>query len=948
MNILDYINRINELYGNQEPRTMDQAALVDDLEPGALKDELLKDFDPSQETYEEYLQRKSLERPFNMAEGGRTGFKDGNGVYDEDTEKNLLGKRVNELMDEGYDFGEAVKQAMKEGYAKGGRAGYNDGQLVTPSVDGSRPGYQGTDVHMYDSYGKALEKINLPEGYITPYEFSKKHGLPTTETGGKKKSIIGNHLQRPQRLDSPHTVNRAQVFLMKKLKPKQIMVRGQPVWVVKDDRVGGKLAKEVINYFDSTLLPEKTMNNINKILTHKKYKPIKKLFNQGDYKGIKNALMNLTEFTQAEKSNIMLRIAQGMDGRGFRDFNLNIKENKGNAKKIFRGLEKEQWGDPFGSAYRSLKRDTITAGIGDKYFTSNYGSMLQKAKNILKKNNIWFEGMDLNELTGLSSGYKNQTFSSTQFVNLMDAEFNRGDHANMLKEYSKHEARLQKALKGEKPNFDQAANEVKKWKAWKKDWFDNLDPRYKTDKIKSILPDFKITDKASKVFTEKRLEEFRKQNFPIAEEIKKQGYAKISAPTKKARSEIPLLREVAFGDKKALEQIKKQKIFSNFWCGTKKAYGGRIGFANGSGCPDSVKQKNFLKMTNDVGKGRITGEAAEQIAKNAAKVVARVGSKSALASILGPAGIGIDLAYEVGSIGFDMAMDSNVSLKQALQNNWLTGAFIEGTGQEEYNKGLVNFDSSAKPMATIQNLIEKIEREEKNLERMETSLVRGDYTGEAKKELLAKQEALIKNLYNDFDKVARKKATSPGHPEGEQVRYLALEEESPERIAFDRAKQEYDSIGEAKALLKRKSKHGFEESLKTSRAEPWIDFGLSINPKYGKYSKRELDKRLKEFGDYFGYGWTPYGLGYGMQQMQPGIGDMKYNEDLGYREMADALMMNEAWDNLSKGAPNMADGGRAGYMGGGITGIRKPSSIPPKSGPMSEGLRSLYNNGRKW
>ena len=44
--------------------------LQDDLAPGPLRDELLKDFDPSQETYEEYLQRKNLERPFNMADGG--------------------------------------------------------------------------------------------------------------------------------------------------------------------------------------------------------------------------------------------------------------------------------------------------------------------------------------------------------------------------------------------------------------------------------------------------------------------------------------------------------------------------------------------------------------------------------------------------------------------------------------------------------------------------------------------------------------------------------------------------------------------------------------------------------------------------------------------------------------------------------------------------------------
>ena len=74
------------------------------------------------------------------AHGPRTGFKDGNGVYDE---KELLGKRVRELMDEGYDFGEAVKQAMKEGYAEGGRIGLSDGQLVRNTVDGSRPGYQG-------------------------------------------------------------------------------------------------------------------------------------------------------------------------------------------------------------------------------------------------------------------------------------------------------------------------------------------------------------------------------------------------------------------------------------------------------------------------------------------------------------------------------------------------------------------------------------------------------------------------------------------------------------------------------------------------------------------------------------------------------------------------------------------------------------------------------------
>ncbi len=38
---------------------------------------------------------------------------------------------------------EMFQNAFKDNKADGGRAGYNDGQLVTPSADGSRPGYMG-------------------------------------------------------------------------------------------------------------------------------------------------------------------------------------------------------------------------------------------------------------------------------------------------------------------------------------------------------------------------------------------------------------------------------------------------------------------------------------------------------------------------------------------------------------------------------------------------------------------------------------------------------------------------------------------------------------------------------------------------------------------------------------------------------------------------------------
>ena len=67
----------------EKPRSMDQAALSDDVVPGRLKDELEGKFNPDQETYEEYLQRINLERPFNMNQGGRIGFfKGGKSRYD--------------------------------------------------------------------------------------------------------------------------------------------------------------------------------------------------------------------------------------------------------------------------------------------------------------------------------------------------------------------------------------------------------------------------------------------------------------------------------------------------------------------------------------------------------------------------------------------------------------------------------------------------------------------------------------------------------------------------------------------------------------------------------------------------------------------------------------------------------------------------------------------------
>ena len=104
---------------------------------------------------------------------------------------------------------------------------------------------------------------------------------------------------------------------------------------------------------------------------------------------------------------------------------------------------------------------------------------------------------------------------------------------------------------------------------------------------------------------------------------------------------------------------------------------------------------------------------------------------------------------------------------------------------------------------------------------------------------------------------------------------------------------------------------------------------------------KELSEKVRAKGD---YSWLV-----GMSDADLA----KYNKERDFRtveelkegpltskEMEDILGRNK-W--LSYLYQPQASGGRAGYMGGGITGIRKPSAIPPER----QGLRSIMINGKK-
>jgi hypothetical protein len=109
MKIGDYKQMMAYLTRPEQPKEQ-IADLVDELTPGPLKDELTKDYDPSQESYEEYLQRKALgERPFNAQDGGRANLAIGGGAIEGED----LGTR------EGFGSPEAIEylKSLKPGSA---------------------------------------------------------------------------------------------------------------------------------------------------------------------------------------------------------------------------------------------------------------------------------------------------------------------------------------------------------------------------------------------------------------------------------------------------------------------------------------------------------------------------------------------------------------------------------------------------------------------------------------------------------------------------------------------------------------------------------------------------------------------------------------------------------------------------------------------------------------
>ena len=935
MNILDYINKINEIYGNQEPRiTVADASTEMEQSPDSFlrpkRYDILTGQDVPAETLEEWdttFRRPNAEGGIqqlvrNTVDGSRPGYSGsfqemrtgkGTGFYVSFGQRGKDNYISQFFGPREYGSSAEAKKAAKTFFKETqqtwtSKAGQREGKGVHKALRSVFDNFikEGVDETSFQDIKNKLPKKILKDiadkDLKTQISFIKNKHYPNMKY--KRTS--------PKFLKAPGEVAKVTELIEQGLPMKELKAKGFSEKFILNvaENSNLKIAETTRDYYDN-------IKKITKdITTLGKNKDILDAFKKGE---LTDKLIAKTGSIIKSKdpfynSRILFKLAEYYDGslEGYYKVDLPKPTDSQitNSKKVIKTSSKLMGGKKrTGYAFDSSLYQWGGKQI-DKAFNLPLGSFYKIQQEIIKElpsgislDEVFgikssgryapVEGVLVNPLdvkTNISKGILVDTIKSTYHKDLIANAGNPEAQEEILKNYRETVNKTKKKYRGvEFPDYEIGKPPNKTIKS-----FDKLGPQIK----KQLLANYKetgISPKSTKAMS----------IFDIAQATGSKTFAALDKKTKSG-----LLGT----------------LLDNFWCGKKQsaAGGGRIGFSGS--CPVEVKQKNFLRMTNDVANGKITGEAAEQIAKNAGKVVAKAGSKSALASIFGPAGIGIDIAYEVGSVGIDMY--AGKPWKEAVQDNWIAGAFMPGTGQEEFHRRLfeeypVGYPEEdktkkypeAKPYGSGLDLIDAYNKKQKQIDRLEAdTTARG--RAEAEKRLPGLERDLrgIAASYNALGNVMQ-----PGSPEYEN--YMAAVTEARDA---DKAKSGA-SAAKLKMELDRPISDRFTPRDKSTGME--IDYDL---PKPAKISETPLSAdQLQAYAEY-----------------HRDVGDLEPRGELP-QWYIDEIQQKEKWRQLFE-QPGIRGTQDWRGAGGGMVGIRRPSALPPTGGPMSQGLRSLYINDKDY
>jgi hypothetical protein len=142
---------------------------------------------------------------------------------------------------------EMFQNAFKDNKADGGRAGYNDGQLVTPSVDGSRPGYSGRKKTAV-KFDKFRVKIPTGEFIGEGRDKSEIFKIKNTKSGSVRYTVVGAGGGKRKLYDSIEEVKKAKLdFLPDELVKVSSKPSGKPG--IKEVTYKNKKTGKIVKYY---------------------------------------------------------------------------------------------------------------------------------------------------------------------------------------------------------------------------------------------------------------------------------------------------------------------------------------------------------------------------------------------------------------------------------------------------------------------------------------------------------------------------------------------------------------------------------------------------------------------------------------------------------------------------------------------------------------------------
>ena len=578
MDILQYIQRMNQLYGSEQ-----QVAKADNIYPwGSEKNPSWMYVPKDPKGQQDFLEDFDVDKATMHAEGGRIGFKHGGSWAD------WMSNHSDQMTFEEYLQMDMDKPVHPINKSAGGRVYdtrkyFSRGQLVQPGP--GRPGYAGLDADkLIKAYGeeganspirreikKSLLKNKQFKDFIGEKELKRVSKLdPSGAKGWTESNLIKKFITYRSHMNMLPDKGKGYISAMKladklgipentfwnnigsikkdypqynfkklneTLKGETLTIDGNNFHYYKDP--GKKEMKVLLEYFDRPILGKDTVKGLNAFF---KDEAIMKLLDDRLFPDIEDAqrVLKAAKLPASEHNaaTAMLRLGEVLQGKQFKN-QIDIKGNKVLGNYIVKQLDNFDMTHPwsrgvYDAAVREISENMPRqVGSIEKYKTLLKGAL---PDGFLEKKNL-----NMNEIFSVKASARNKAYPYAYFIDVIDKDLNQNELAKFHGHLSQAQTNLRNKIsqirKTQNPKFrkalyKEAEDIVKKFEGTRKTWKNTIKKNYPGKKFnlpnivlgkeKEILAkDMKI---AENIYKKAELDKWAAQNIDIAGHARKTGY----------------------------------------------------------------------------------------------------------------------------------------------------------------------------------------------------------------------------------------------------------------------------------------------------------------------------------------------------------------------------------------------------------------------------------------